>query len=368
MNTVKVGIVGCGAISGIYFKNLCQTFSAVEVVSCSELIPERMYSKSKEFGVGKAYTTEELLADPEVEIVLNITTPIDHAAINIAALEAGKNIHCEKPLAVNREDGKKTVDLAKSKGLLLGGAPDTFLGGGYQTCRKLIDDGWIGTPTGATAFMVCGGHESWHPDPEFYYEVGGGPMFDMGPYYLTALVSLLGPVKRVTGMTRVTFPERTITSPGKYGKKIRVEVPTHVAGIMEFEQGAIGTILTSFDVMGGSTLPRIEVYGSEGTLICPDPNTFGGPVLYQKKGGDGFKEVPLTFGFTENSRGIGLADMAYALRTGRKNRTNGDLTYHILDIMCGFHDSANTGRHWDIESTCERPAPLPMGLGKSELE
>lgn len=366
MRKVKVGIVGCGNISGIYFK-AGQTFEILDIVACADLIPERAKVAAEKYNIPKACTTEELLADPEIEIVVNLTIPKAHAEVCLAALEAGKHVHVEKPLAVTREDGKKILEKAKEKGLRVGSAPDTFLGGGLQTCRKLIDDGWIGEPVAATAFMLCHGHESWHPDPEFYYKVGGGPMFDMGPYYLTALVSLIGPVKRVTGSTRITFPERTITSQPKFGTKITVDVPTHVAGVMEFANGAIGTIVTSFDVWS-TTLPRIEIYGTEGTMIVPDPNGFGGPVMVRRMGATEWSQVPLTHGYAENSRGIGAADMAYAIQSGRKHRANGEMAYHVLDIMHGFHDASDSGKHYELQSTCERPAPLPLGLPGHALD
>jgi len=215
--------------------------------------------------------------------------------------------------------------------------------------------------------MMCHGHESWHPDPEFYYKVGGGPMFDMGPYYLTALVNLMGPVSRVTGSTRITFPERLITSAPKYGTRVAVDVPTHVAGVLDFASGAVGTIITSFDVWSAQ-LPRVEIYGTEGSLAVPDPNTFGGPVFVRRAGATEWSEVPLTHGYTENSRGIGVADMAYALRTGRAHRASGELAYHVLDIMHAVHDAASQGRHINLSSTCQRPAALPMGLVAGRLD
>jgi predicted dehydrogenase len=249
------------------------------------------------------------------------------------------------------------LDAAAAKGVLVGCAPDTFLGAGLQTCRKAIDDGLIGEPLAATAALLNHGPEHWHPDPAFYYAVGGGPMFDMGPYYLTALVALLGPVHRVTGSARISMPERTITSEPHYGEKIKVAVPTHVAGILDFANGAIGTILTSFDTWTREN--RVEIYGSEGTLGVPDPNTFNGPVRIRRARSDEWEELPLTHDHAENSRGIGPADLAAAIREQRQPRASGQLAYHVLEIMHAIHDASLAGRHIDLTSTVERPAPRP---------
>jgi len=362
----KVGIVGCGSICSIYFKTMTAS-PYLEVAACADLVPERAEEKAREYGVPKACTVEELLADPEIKIVVNLTIPIAHASVSLAALKAGKCVHNEKPLAISREDGKKMLQLAKRKGLLVGGAPDTFLGSGGQTCRKLIDDGVIGEPIGATAFMLCHGHESWHPSPEFYYKVGGGPMFDMGPYYLTALVNLMGPVKRVTGSARVTFPQRTITSKPKYGKKVKVDTPTHIAGVMDFANGAVGTITTSFDVWASGGHNPIEIYGTEGSLLVPDPNGFGGTVKVKRFDKDDWREVPTTK-FAENARGFGVADMAVALQTGRPHRANGAVAYHVLDIMHAFHDASKSNSHVKLRSKCERPLALPTGLKTGKLD
>ena len=366
MYPTKVGIIGCGNISGIYCE-AGRTFDILDIVACADLIHDRAESKAAEYQIPNACSVEELLADPEIEIVVNLTIPKAHAEVALAALEAGKSVHNEKPLAITREDGRRLLEIASDRGLSIGCAPDTFLGGGLQTCRKLIDDGWIGEPIAATAFMMCHGHESWHPDPEFYYQTGGGPMFDMGPYYLTALVHLIGPVRRVTGSARITFPERVITSQPKYGTRIKVDVPTHVAGVVDFGNGAVGTIITSFDVWAAQ-LPRIEIYGTEGSLAVPDPNNFGGPVLVRRAGASEWSEVPLTHGYTKNSRGIGVADMAYALRSGRPHRASGDLAYHVLDIMHAFHQASREGKHVELTSTCNRPAPLPLGLVEGMLD
>ncbi len=363
---VRVGLVGCGTISAIYLKN-AQRLAAFDIVACADLVPERVHARAAEYGVPKASGVAALLADPEIEIVLNLTIPNAHAEIALAALEAGKSVYNEKPLAISRADGRRMLEIARAKGLRVGCAPDTFLGGGIQTCRKVIDDGGIGQPVAAVAFMMNHGPEHWHPDPDFYYQTGGGPMFDMGPYYLTALATLIGPVRRVTGSARITAPERTIMSEPKHGTTIRVGVPTHIAGVMDFVSGAVGTIITSFDVWG-STLPRIEIYGTEGTLSVPDPNTFGGPVRLNRPREQGWEDVPLTHPNAENSRGIGLADMAAALRSGRPHRASGELAYHVLDLMHAFHDASDAGAHIDITSTCERPAPLPISLADGEVD
>ena len=363
---VNIGVVGTGNISGIYLE-MGQTFDILKITAVTDLIRDRAESQVELYGIPRVLTTSEMMEDPSIDIILNLTTPDAHAEIAMQALAAGKSVYNEKPLAISREDGRKILDLAKQKGLLVGGAPDTFLGAGLQTCRKLIDDGWIGSPVAATAFMLCHGHESWHPDPAFYYKEGGGPMFDMGPYYLTALVSLMGPVKRVTGSARLTFPTRTITSEPFYGQEITVEVPTHVAGILDFASGAIATLITSFDVWSHS-LPFIEISGAAGSLSVPDPNTFGGPVKIRRPDMENWSEIPLTHGYAENSRSLGLADMAYALRTGRPHRANGELCYHVLDIMHAIHEASNQDRHIELTSTCIQPAPLPMGLTAGYLD
>jgi predicted dehydrogenase len=367
MDKTKVGIVGCGNISSIYLKNCQQVFEVLEVAACADLVAERARAQAEKFAVPKAYTVEELLADDEIQIVVNLTIPGAHAEVALAALAAGKHVHNEKPLTVTRADARKLLSLAVDEGLRVGCAPDTFMGAGLQTCRKLIDDGAIGQPVAATAFMTCHGHESWHPDPEFYYKPGGGPMLDMGPYYLTALVALMGPVQRVTGSTRITFPERVITSRPKSGTKITVEVPTHVAGVLDFAGGAVATIITSFDVWAAN-LPRIEIYGTEGSLSVPDPNGFAGPVSLRRAGDREWTDAPLTHPYAENSRGIGVADMAFALRSGRGHRASGELAYHVLDVMHAFADASEQGRHVRPDSTCQRPAPLPTGLRMGTLD
>lgn len=360
----RVGIIGCGTISGAYLA-VAQRLSAFQIVACADLIMERAQERAARYGL-RACTVEELLADPTIDLVLNLTIPKAHAEVARRALEAGKSVYNEKPLALDRAEAQGVLTLAQSKGLRVGCAPDTFLGAGLQTCRKLLDAGAIGAPVAGTAFMLCHGHENWHPDPAFYYQRGGGPLLDMGPYYLTALVSLLGPIRRVTGSARITFPERVIGSQPKAGTRIAVETPTHLAAVLDFANGAVVTLVTSFDVWAAN-VPVIELYGTEGTLSVPDPNGFGGqPRLWQR--GDGaWKTVPLTHGFGEQSRGIGVAELIYAQGAGRPHRASGELAYHVLDAMLAVEEASISGKHIELDSTCVQPAPLPPGMDESSL-
>lgn len=358
METIKIAFIGVGDISGIYLENITKLFREIEIIGVCDLIRDRAEKAVEQYKIPKLYETMyDAFADEEVDIILNLTRPYEHFEVAKAALEAGKHVYSEKPLAATLEEGKDLVALAKEKGLMLGGAPDTFMGAGIQTCRKLIDDGFIGEPIGAAAFMVCRGHESWHPDPEFYYKHGGGPMMDMGPYYLTALINLLGGVSAVTGVTKTSFPKRTITSQPKCGQEITVAVPTYITGIMQFESGAVGTIFTTFDVYY-ETQARLEIYGSKGTLIVPDPNGFGGPVKLLRPEQGGIMEMPLVFDYKENSRALGLADMAKALQVGRSFRPNYNQTYHVLEIMETFQKSSKEGRTIPLESRFERLEPM----------
>ncbi|MGC8666726.1 MAG: Gfo/Idh/MocA family protein [Chthonomonadales bacterium] len=360
MQPLKVGVIGCGNISDVYLRN-CRSSPLLEVVACSDLLPERAAAKAAAHDIPKSCPVSDLLADPQIELVLNLTIPRAHAEVSLAALRAGKHVYSEKPLAATRALGRDILQEAARRGLRVGCAPDTFLGGGLQTCRQLLDGGAIGEPVGATAFMLCHGHEAWHPDPEFYYKPGGGPLMDMGPYYLTALVSLLGPVARVTGIAGTTFPQRVITSEARRGQVIQVETPTHIAGVLQFAAGPIATLVTSFDVWV-STTPGIEIYGTEGTLVLTDPNGFGGEAKVWRRNTGQWSQVPATHGFTYNARGIGVLDMAAGIRAGRPHRASGDLAYHVLDVMEGILDASFTGSHYSVPSRCDRPAPLAPDL------
>ena len=367
MVKVKIGIIGCGNISAAYLQT-AQLFRILEAAACADIDPDRAVARAKEFGVPKACSVAELLADPGIQIVANLTTPQAHKEVSLAAIAAGKHVYTEKPLAVTRADGAEILAAARARGVRVGCAPGTFLGGGLQTCRKLIDDGAIGRPVAASAFMMSHGHESWHPDPAYYYKAGAGPMFDMGPYYLTALTTLLGPVRRITGVAGIQIPERTITSKPHYGEKIVVDTPDHVAGLLDFASGAIGTLITTFATWH-SDLPRIEIYGAEGTLGVPDPNTLAGPVRLCKAGAREWSDVALTHGHAGRGMwGIGVVDLAHAITSSRPHRATGDQGYHVLELMQGFLEASANGKHYDVKSTFTRPAPLPLGLPEDALD
>ena len=356
----RVGIVGCGLISRVYAQKL-NALDFVELVACADLERERAEALAKEHDIPNVLDVAELLADAAIDAVVNLTIPLAHAQVSLQAIEAGKSVYSEKPLGVDLAEGRTLVDAAAGRGVRLGCAPDTFLGAGLQTCRKLIDDGAIGEPVAASAFMLSPGPESWHPRPQIFYARGGGPMLDMGPYYLTALVSLLGPARRLTGSARVTHPQRTIGSEPLRGQKMDVEVPTHVCSVIDFASGPVATLVTSFDV-AASRHRNIEIYGTVGTLSVPDPNGFGGPVQIRRSGEREWREVELTHGNAGQSRGIGLGDMVRAMASGRPHRASAELSCHVLELMESSITASETGRHVEPSTTCERPAALPAGL------
>ena len=361
-----IGIVGCGVISEAYAAKLA-SIPDVAVVACADLVPERAQELARKHGIPLALEPEKLLRHPDVEVVLNLTIPAVHAQVAMAALEAGKSVYGEKPLALGFDDGVRLLERAARAGLRIGCAPDTFLGAGIQTCRKLIDDGAIGEPVAANAFFLSPGPERWHPRPQIFYQRGAGPLFDLGPYYLTALVALLGPARRVTSSARITHARREITSQPLAGTMLDVEVPTHVASVIDFRAGPVATLVTSFDVQAARAR-NIEIYGTEGTLAVPDPNTFGGPVQLRRRGDTEWSDVALSHANAAQSRGIGLVEMVRALRAGRKHRASGELACHVLELMEKIITASRTGRHRAVETRCERPAALAAGLPDDVFE
>jgi len=353
---LNVGIIGCGNISSVYIENL-QKYDYVNLMALSDIEIKKASHQAVKYGISQVYTPEELLRKKEIDIVVNLTTPEAHYSVSQQIISSNKHVYVEKPLTIEKSDAEKLIELAKINKVRIGCAPDTFLGGAIQTARELIDGGAIGTPIAFHASMQCHGHESWHPAPQFYYQYGGGPLFDMGPYYLTALIQLLGPVREVAAMSRITFPERVITSKPNFGEVIKVETPTHINGVLKFENGAIGHLVTSFDVWHTS-LPFMEIYGTEGTMLVPDPNGYNGSIQIKKKGGTEWLDQPIVYMYTENSRGIGVSEMAQAIIRGEKHRANEEMAFHVLDIMHSILESAMEGRHISLTSTCDKPEQM----------
>lgn len=372
MKKTRIGIVGCGMISGAYI-GAAKRFRNLEITACADSFPARAEAAAEACGC-RVLSYDELLKSPDVDIVLNLTPPRAHCQVMTGALNAGKHVYSEKPFGVDAEEVNSVYALAAARGLRVGCAPDTFLGGGYQTVRKALDENWIGKVINGTAMVQGRGPEKWSHAP-FFYDKGAGPMLDLGPYYVTALVSVLGPVRSVTAVTSKGSEFRTLGGEvaeeyaGKYEPYGRypVNVDTHQTGIMIFESGAVITMIASFDVFTFSGAP-IQLNGTEGSLICPDPNTFGGDVKIYRPCMAEPQVLPMPFGYTENSRSIGLSDMAQAITDARPHRASAEMARHVTEVMLAFVESGRAGRRIDIKSTCERPAPLPLGLEDGEID
>ena len=364
MDKVGIGIVGLGNISAAYLK-ASKDFPILDIRAVADMNPAAAQARADEFGL-KAVGLDDIFTDPSIDIILNLTIPKAHVDVGLRAIDAGKHVYSEKPLGIVFAEGQKLVAAAKAKGLRVGSAPDTFLGGSHQTSRRIVDEGTLGQPVGGTAYFMCPGHERWHPNPAFYYEAGGGPMLDMGPYYITDLVNLLGPVAKVSGFGTMVRSTRTITAKERAGEVIPVHVPTHVSGTLVFKNGAVVQVTMSFDVAAHKHVP-LEIYGTEGTLIVPDPNHFGGQIELLKKGGE-WTNVDTDMPYADgNYRSIGLADMAHAVASNRPHRASGDLALHVLEVMEAFETSSQSGRVVDITTPVERPAPLSQSLVNGRL-
>lgn len=369
MEPIRVGIIGVGNVLNQYLDKI-GVHPEVDVVALADVNAEAARSRAAEYSVPKALSPEELLADDDVELVLNLTPPKLHAPVTLQAIGAGKHVLSEKPFATSLKEAKQILDAAREAGVKVGSAPATFLGSGMQTSRKLIDDGWIGRPVAAVATFACRGYEHWHPNVDPFYSPGAGPMLDIGPYLITNLVNIFGPAKRVVG----TAPRSSETRPrptgdGGYRGVIDIQTPTHVTGTIDFESGAVATVIVSWDVWNHN-LPHLEIYGTAGSLAAPNPDHFSGaPVLRRGEprdlsldmtppGAGDWRQTPITHR-DDAYRGIGLAEFGHAIRAGVEPRTGGDFAYHVLEILLAFEASSELGRHVDIESTCERPRPLP---------
>jgi predicted dehydrogenase len=360
----RVGLIGCGNVANLYLEG-CPKFPVLELAACADPDAERAARVAAKGGL-RAMTVEDLLADPSIEIVLNLTPPLAHAEVSRAAIAAGKHVYSEKPLATDRASAEAVLADARTAGVRLGCAPDTFLGGALQTARSVVDAGGLGEPLGFAATFMNSGPEVFHPNPDLFYAPGGGPVLDLGPYYLTALVNLLGPVATVSAAARSSFPVRRIRVGPRAGESVAVSVPTYVIGVLTFASGAIGSFTMTFDT-GGSSAPNIELYGSEAILRLADPNGFDAPIHLRAHEGGGWAEVPAAWSWGA-LRGIGLADMATAIRSGRPHRASGEQAYHVLDVLLGLEEAASAGRTIAIDSTYLRPAALPADALDGRLD
>lgn len=352
-----VGIVGLGVISGQYLTTLADA-AGIRIAAVADLDTARAKAAADGLPGCRALSTDELLADDGIQIVLNLTIPAAHADVALAAIAHGKDVYGEKPLAATFADAVRVMDAATAAGVRVGGAPDTVLGTGVQTARAAIDDGRIGQPVSASAMWVSAGHESWHPQPDFYYREGGGPLLDMGPYYVTSLVQLLGPVTAVSGAGSRSRDTRVIGSGPRAGERIPVEVDTHLTGILHHASGAISTVTMSFDGVR-STAEPIEVHGVDGSLVVPDPNGFAGDVRLHERGGE-WQTLEPWAGYVDAGRGIGLVDLARASADAAGGRASGAMALHVLEIMTALAASAASGIREPLRTTVERPPLVPL--------
>lgn len=367
METFGIGIIGCGNISTTYLR-LAPLFRGLQVRAVADAHPTAAQARAAEFGVA-AQSVDDLLANPAIDVVINLTVPDAHFAVSQAILRAGKHVYSEKPLTLSLADGLALRDLAAANGLRVGCAPDTFLGGAHQQARALIDEGQLGTITAGGAAVMSHGMEHWHPNPDFFFLPGGGPMLDMGPYYLANLINLLGPVRRVAALTSAASDTRTISSQPRAGETIPVKTPTNIHALLEFANGATVNLSTSWDVWSHRR-GHMELYGTEGTLYLPDPNFFGGVLEVGGKDGavapiDAWDHPFFRANQTNNQgqpqanwRGAGLADMAAALADGSDHRCSLDRTLHAVEVMTAALQSGETGQFVTMQTTCTRPAAL----------
>jgi len=362
---LKVGIIGCGAIIAQYLTNF-RRLDAIELVAVADLDFARAQAVADSYEGVRALSVDGLLAADDVELVLNLTVPAAHGPIALQAIAAGKSVYGEKPLAATTAEARQVLDAAREAGVVVGCAPDTVLGTGIQTARKAIDDGLIGSPISATATMVTPGHERWHPNPDFYYQPGGGPLLDMGPYYVSALVTLLGPVVSVIGAASHTRPERVIGSGPREGEVIPVDIDSHVTGVLVHASGALSTLFMSFDAVSSKSA-NIEVHGTLGTLAVPDPNHFDGDVELFALGADAWQTLPVSAGYLDSGRGFGIADLA-ATPAGKEPRAGGKLAYHALEVMESVLASAHSGSAVAIKSTVARPEPVELTALAHEVQ
>ena len=368
---LRVGIIGCGNISTAYLQ-LASMFKGYDIVAVADINMDNARARATEFDV-RAQTVDDLLAAADVDLVINLTIPAAHVDVSRAILKAGKHVYSEKPFVLSLAEAQELGDIAKAEGVRIGSAPDTFMGGSHQLARNLIDAGAIGKVTSGTAVVMSSGMEDWHPNPDFFFQKGGGPILDLGPYYICNLVQLLGPVQKVTSFTGMASDTRTIQNGPRNGETVPVETPTTIHSVLSFESGAIITLLASWDVWA-SNHPIMELYGSEGTMDVPDPNFFGGILTVTERSGDPVEKswdhpfsVPNFEETQANYRGAALADMALAIAEGRPHRCNDEFATHVVEVMTAILEAGETGTVMTMTTTCSKPDVLGPDAARALL-
>lgn len=369
--TLNVGILGCGSISDAYCTGLSNS-SYVKLVACADRDIEAARTLAERHGL-RGTAIKDLLDDAGIDIIINLTPPTVHAEVGRQILDAGKHLYQEKPLATDIEDARLLIAQAARLGLRIGCAPDTFLGAAHQACRDEIDAGAIGRPIGGSVHIISNGMESWHPNPRFFFEPGGGPLFDVGPYYVTQLVHLLGPVSEVTSMGCIGRDKRIVGSGPNRGCMIPVQVPTTVYAILQFQCGALISFTASWDAIAHQHGPSLELFGTDGSLAGPTPNFFDGSVQVCKAGSPWRDISTAAWAFGQanyllpdgsrvaNHRGLGVIEMAAGILTGRPHRTNAELAFHVLEVLVAIERAAATGQRQHVTTLIDRPVPLPRG-------
>lgn len=358
MKKYKVGMIGAGAIAGQYLENAKAVYSDYfEIVAVADIFAEKAKERAEKYDVPSFGTPDIVYNNPEIDLVINLTVPMAHEEVTVKALECGKHVYTEKPLACSREGMLHIMEVSKKTGKRVGCAPDSFMSAPAQTAKKALDEDWIGAPIGINAICAMRGNEYWRPDADFFYQKGAGPMMDMAPYYLNMFISLIGPIDSVQTMSRITWPERTIKVNPRRGEKISVEVPTYVSTALKFESGVIATFVNSFDIWK-TQQPFIEIYGEKGTMVIPDPNRYKGDVLIRRFNDTEWRALPQFVEYAAYGRGIGIVDMIRSIAAGVPHKTNLDIAYHATDVILTMDEAGEAKRELKVNSTAQKPDGL----------
>lgn len=358
MRKYNVGIIGCGEISSNYARHAAEVYyDYFTITTVGDLVEDKARALAEQFHIPKYGSPDVVYNDPDVDIIINLTVPTAHEAVTIQALESGKHVYSEKPLACSREGMQRIIDTAKRCGKRVGCAPDSFMSAPAQTAKKALEEDWIGAPIGINAMCAMRGNEYWRPDADFFYHKGAGPMMDMAPYYLNMFVSLIGPVESVSTMSKITWPERTIKVAPRRGEKIQVEVPTYVSSTLKFQNGVIATFVNAFDIWA-TKQPFIEIYGEKGTMVIPDPNNYNGDVLVKRFRDEEWRVLPKFVEYNNYGRGIGIVDMIRSIEAGVPHKASVEMAYHITDVIFAMDEAGESHQEVKITSSADQPSGL----------